>query len=143
MWSDYGRHNQVSGGLYDISHDNPNRWLVLAFVLATESGKITARPAHAPIKWDAFTDVQLCERVFAAKAQIAEETGCEIDGVPDIKACRRIRDDHPEWYKTNRGRVSDASTQYQVEMLHAFEALAARINQIVHPPDGNVVKLRT
>ena len=31
---------------------------------------------------------------------------------------------------------------YQAEMLHAFEALAARINQIVNPPDGNVVPLR-
>jgi hypothetical protein len=95
---------------YEIPSDNPNRWLVLAFVLAAESGKINARPAHAPIKWDALADVQLCKRVFAAKAQIAEETGCEIDSVPDIKACRRIWDDHPEWYKTKRGRVSDAST---------------------------------
>jgi len=116
---------------------------VLAFVLAGESDKINARPAHAPIKWDAFADVQLCERVCAAKAQIAEETGCEIDSVPDIKACRRIRDDHPEWYKTNRAGCRTLSTQYQVEMLHAFEALAARINQIVHPLDSNVVKLRT
>jgi integrase len=33
--------------------------------------------------------------------------------------------------------------QYQAEMLHAFEALAARIDQIVNPPDGgNVVPLR-
>jgi hypothetical protein len=59
-------------GQYDISHDNPNRWLVLALVLAAESGKVNARPAHAPTKWDAFADLQLCERVLAAKAQIAE-----------------------------------------------------------------------
>ena len=33
--------------------------------------------------------------------------------------------------------------QYQAEMLHAFEALAARIDQIVNPPSGvNVVPLR-
>jgi integrase len=33
--------------------------------------------------------------------------------------------------------------QYQAEMLHAFAALAARISQIVNPPDGaNVVQLR-
>ena len=32
--------------------------------------------------------------------------------------------------------------QYQAEMLHAFEALAAQINQIVNPPDGaNVVPI--
>jgi integrase len=32
---------------------------------------------------------------------------------------------------------------YQTEMLHAFEALAARIDQIVNPPNGaNVVQLR-
>ena len=29
--------------------------------------------------------------------------------------------------------------QYQAEMLHAFEALAAQIERIVNPPDGNVV----
>ena len=97
-------------GQYDISHDNPNRWLVLALVLAAESGKINARPAHAPIKWDAFADLQLCERVLAAKAQIAEDSGCEIDSVPDIEACRRIRGHHSEWYTTKRGRASDAST---------------------------------
>ena len=95
---------------YEIPSDDPNRWLVLAFILAAESGKINARPAHAPTKWNPLADLQLCKRVFAAKAQIAEETGCEIDSVPDIKACRRIWDDHPEWYKTKRGRVSDAST---------------------------------
>ena len=32
--------------------------------------------------------------------------------------------------------------QYQAEMLHAFEALAARINQVVNSPGGNVVPLR-
>ena len=79
-------------------------------VLAVESGKINARPAHAPIKWDAVADVQLCERVFAATDQIAKETGCEINSVPEIKACERIREDHPEWYKTKKGQVLNAST---------------------------------
>jgi hypothetical protein len=95
---------------YEIPSDYRNRWLVLASVLAAESGKINARPAHAPTKWNPLADLQLCKRVFAAKAQIAEERGCEIESVPDIKACERIREDYPEWYKTKRGRVSDPST---------------------------------
>ena len=79
-------------------------------VLAVESGKIKARPAHAPIKWDAVADLQLCARVFAAKDQIAEETECEINSVSEIKACERIREDYPEWYKTKKGQVLNAST---------------------------------
>jgi hypothetical protein len=95
---------------YDIPYDNPNKWLWLASILAAESGKINARPAHAPIKWDAVADVQLCARVFAARDQIAKETGCEINSVSDIKACERIREDRPEWYKTKKGQVLNAST---------------------------------
>ena len=95
---------------YEIPSDDPKRWLVLAFRLAAESGQIIARPAHAPIKWDAFADELLCKRVFAAKDQIAEETRCEIDSVPDIEACRRIRDHHPEWYQTKKGQSLDPST---------------------------------
>ena len=95
---------------YEIPSDDPNRWLVLAFRLAVESGKINARPAHAPIKWDAVADVQLCARVFAATDQIAKETECEINSVSEIKACERIREDHPEWYKTKKGQVLNAST---------------------------------
>ena len=83
---------------------------MLVFLLAADSGKLNARPAHAPIKWNDITDRQLCERVFAATAQIAEQRGCEIDSVPDIEACRQIRDHHPEWYKTKKGGSLDAST---------------------------------
>jgi hypothetical protein len=95
---------------HEIPYDDPNRWLALAFLLATDSGKLNARPAHAPIKWNDITDRQLCERVFAATAQIAEQRGCEIDSVADIEACRRIRDHHPGWYKTRKGSSLDAST---------------------------------
>lgn len=95
---------------YEIPYDAPNRWLVLAFRLAADCGKLGARPAHAPVKRNDFTDRQLCERVFAAKVQIAEERGCEIDSVPEIKACERIRQDHSEWYKTNKGRSLEPST---------------------------------
>jgi hypothetical protein len=95
---------------YEIPSDYPNRWLVLAFLLAADSGKLNARPAHAPIKWDALADVQLCKRVFDATAQIAEQRGCDIGTVPDIEACRRIRDHHSEWYKTKKGRSLDPST---------------------------------
>jgi hypothetical protein len=95
---------------YEIPYDAPNRWLVLAFLLAADSGKLNARPAHAPTKRNDITDRQLCKRVFAATAQIAEERGCEIDSVPDIEACRRIRDHHSEWYKTKKGRPLDPST---------------------------------
>src|SRR5262249_44094278 len=95
---------------YEIAHDNPNRWLLLAFSLAVRNRELTGRPAHAQIKWNDFTDRELCVRVCAAKAQIAKETGCEIDSVPDIEACRRIRDHHPEWYKTKKGRSLNPST---------------------------------
>ena len=95
---------------YEIPADDPNRWLVLALLLAADSGKLNARPAHAPIKWNDFTNRQLCERVFDATAQIAEERGCKIGSVPDIEACRRIRDRHPGWYKTKKGRPLDPST---------------------------------
>jgi hypothetical protein len=95
---------------YGIPHEDPKRWLLLAGFLAFESGKLTARPAHAPIKWNDLTGRELCIRVLDAKAQIAKETGCEINSVPDIKACQRIRQDHPEWYKTKKGRSLDPST---------------------------------
>jgi integrase len=32
--------------------------------------------------------------------------------------------------------------QYRAEMLHVFEALAAEIDRIVHPPEGDVIQLR-
>jgi hypothetical protein len=95
---------------YEIAHDDPKGWLMLAFSLAVRSRELTGRPAHAPKKWDAVADVQLSKRVLAAKAQIAKETGCDIDSVPDIKACERIREDHPEWYKTKKGRSLEPST---------------------------------
>jgi hypothetical protein len=110
---------------YHIRCDDPNRWPKLGFYLACESGQLTARPAHAPIKWNDFTDRELCERVCATKAQIAKEMGCEFDSVPDIEACRRIRDHHPEWYKTKRGRVLDAST-LQKNFREAFRREALR-----------------
>jgi hypothetical protein len=95
---------------YEIAHDDPNRWLLLAYSLAVRSRELTRRPAHAPKKWDPVADAQLCKRVFVAKTQIAKEAGCDIDSVPDVRACERIRDEHPEWYKTKKGRVLDVST---------------------------------
>jgi hypothetical protein len=110
---------------YEIAHDDPNRWLVLAFSLAVRSRELTGRPAHAPKKWDAVADAQLCKRVFAAKAQIAKETGRDIDSVPDIKACERIRRDHHEWYKTKKGRSLNPST-LQKNFRKAFQREALR-----------------
>jgi hypothetical protein len=110
---------------YAIPHDYPNRWLVLACLLAADGGKLNPRPAHAPIKWNEFTDLQLCERVLATKAQIAEETGCEFNSVPDIKACERIRQDHPELYKTKKGRSLEPST-LQKNFRKAFLREAVR-----------------
>jgi hypothetical protein len=125
MWQQCERRLLPLLDKYEIPHDDPNRWLGLAYFLAADGGKLNARPAHAPIKRNDFTDLQLCKRVFATKAQIAEETGCKVDSVPDIKACERIRQDHPEFYKTKKGRSLDPST-LQKNFREAFRREALR-----------------
>jgi hypothetical protein len=95
---------------YNIPRADPNRWFDLCWWLALECGRIGVRPAKAPTKFDDEAYAVLIYRIAKAQFEIAAERGCTDKDVSVIDACRRIVQEHPEWYGTKKGGRVSAET---------------------------------
>jgi hypothetical protein len=96
---------------HGISRDDPNRWLLLAFQLAQDSGAF-ARGRGARKKWTDDRYARLIAGIFVCQNDIAKEKRCAWESVKVIDAIRRLIKDNPSMWVTRKGgKVTPHSLQ--------------------------------
>ncbi len=88
---------------YQIPRDAPDRWFFLACRQAADSGALFTRPAHRP-RMDDDEYATFILRVGSARHKLAVEWGCELGEIPIVEACRRLIEDNPDEFKSERSR---------------------------------------
>jgi hypothetical protein len=88
---------------YQIPHNDPNPWFLLACRQVADSAALFARPAHRP--WMDDDDyATFILQVGIGCCELAVERGCDPGEITIVEACRRLIDNDPDEFKSKSSR---------------------------------------